>query len=264
MSTQQKNRFVKVTHHAVCDPNLSHAAFRVLAYLAMRQNYDGEAWPAVKTIASDLNLKDCSWIRQVLRILEERGYIITRRRRHQSSRYFVRYDFPPSQDEGSTLGGARDEPSGGARDEPSTELDPANKTQGTRSPSGPPQGDGSLFEGDAAPASSETSGQKKQEYPDGFLRFWDTWPAHKRKKDKYKAFVNWRKAKRRGFSDDDLTLAAERQAKLAHADQDAWEYLKAPQFWLSAGTFEAFLGEDWKQTKQQLKPPKDDSWRYMV
>jgi hypothetical protein len=134
----------------------------------------------------------------------------------------------------------------------------------SQTPSGPPRGDGGLFQGEGASAASETSGETKQAYPDGFLRFWNTWPAHKRKKDKYKAFVNWRKAKRRGFSDDDLVLAAERQRKLAEKDQEAWEYLKAPQFWLSGGTFEAFLGDDWHETKKQLKKPKDDSWRYMV
>lgn len=78
--------FAQVPIWAVCDPNISDGALRLLAYLAWRQGNDNSCWPSVSRMAQDLRSSPKT-IQRRLRELEETGYLVTRHRRGRSNEY---------------------------------------------------------------------------------------------------------------------------------------------------------------------------------
>ena len=58
---------------------LSHRARSVYIYLSDRANKNGECWPAIPTIASELKLSE-STVRRALRDLRKAGLITTEQR----------------------------------------------------------------------------------------------------------------------------------------------------------------------------------------
>jgi hypothetical protein len=139
----------------------------------------------------------------------------------------------------------------------------------SQTPSSPPRGDRSLFEGEAAPDTSQPAVPEKKngQYPEAFERFWQAYPRGEqggpnRRVGKPKALEKWRKASKR-VDPEDLVLAAERYA-FTLKQTGKLQFTKMPMGWLNQGMYETYLGDEWEQTRKQLKPPKDDSWRYMV
>lgn len=59
--------------------DLPHRAVSVYIYLYDRANKDGECWPAIPTIATDLNLSQ-STVRRALKDLRKAGLITTEQR----------------------------------------------------------------------------------------------------------------------------------------------------------------------------------------
>ena len=59
--------------------DLPHRAVSVYTYLSDRANKQGECWPAIPTIASELKLSE-STVRRALRDLRKAGLIITKQR----------------------------------------------------------------------------------------------------------------------------------------------------------------------------------------
>lgn len=58
---------------------LPHRAVSVYLYLAERANENGECWPAIPTIAKELNLS-LSTVRRALRDLRSAGFLVTQQR----------------------------------------------------------------------------------------------------------------------------------------------------------------------------------------
>ena len=59
--------------------DLTHRAISVYTYLADRANDNGECWPAIPTIASDLKLSQ-STVRRALQDLRKAGFLETEQR----------------------------------------------------------------------------------------------------------------------------------------------------------------------------------------
>jgi hypothetical protein len=89
--------FAQVPIWAICDPNLSAGALRLLAYLAWRQGNDGSCWPSLGRMQTDLGCGERT-VQRHLRELEEAGYLVTTRRPGRSNTYSLVAD--PSCDPG--------------------------------------------------------------------------------------------------------------------------------------------------------------------
>lgn len=63
----------------IYDKNLKHRAIAVYLYLYDRKNTEGECWPSVKTICSDLKLSE-STVRRAVCDLRNAGYLRTEQR----------------------------------------------------------------------------------------------------------------------------------------------------------------------------------------
>lgn len=65
--------------NAVYQMELPHRAIAVYVYLADRANKDGECWPAVSTIATEIKLSEAT-VRRAIKDLRKAGVIETEQR----------------------------------------------------------------------------------------------------------------------------------------------------------------------------------------
>lgn len=249
----------------------------VLVKLADNANDDGECFRNQKRLANE-----CECTREAvcraIRHLETLGLISSEPQRRNGKATINIYSLTPNNhpspaqtnegcDRGSQ-GGVIEDHRGcdrGSQQEPS--IGTVTKEP---SPCSPPQGDAGLFEGEGDPASSDTSSPPKRTkdgYPEAFEKFWQAYPRGEqggpnRKVGKPKAYEKWRKAAQH-VSTDDLVTAAERYAWVMK-QSGKLQFVKMPTGWLNQGFYESFLGAEWEEQRKQLKPAKDDSWRYMV
>ena len=78
---------------------LPHRAISVYAYLSDRANKNGECWPAIPTIATELKLSE-STVRRALRDLRKTGLIATEQRYRKNGGksslcYRLKHNKPP-------------------------------------------------------------------------------------------------------------------------------------------------------------------------
>jgi hypothetical protein len=112
--------------------------------------------------------------------------------------------------------------------------------------------------------------KQKGAYPQEFEDFWKAYPkgpqGKMRKVSKDTTYRKWRRAiQNHNVTSADLLLAVQRYAKVHENDEgEAYNFVCNTLKWFNQQYYEQFLGDEWEETKRQLKPKKDDSWRYMV
>jgi DNA-binding transcriptional ArsR family regulator len=78
--SKRTGQFSRLPAAAVADPNVSHAALRVLAALGVYVDRDGVCWPATNTLAGLLGVSRAA-VQKQIRSLERQGYVTTTRQR---------------------------------------------------------------------------------------------------------------------------------------------------------------------------------------
>jgi hypothetical protein len=229
---------------------------------------------------------------RILNELQEAGYAIRRRVRHENGRYdwITEIRQHVEDDYGNLIHVSSPHPDNQGMDDPCPDTpgiykgkteetgiseEPSGSSpipKDSETPSSPPRGDGELF-GEAGSDQSGTPDipQKQNgKYPQEFEDFWQAYPrgpqgVEPRRSDKAGTYAKWRSALRKGdVTATDLVLAAQRYHRVRDQDDPPQKYVCIPTKFLGKGRYETYLGDEWEQTKKQLKPPKDDSWRYMV
>ena len=249
MEEQYRSYWGVIPGEVMHDKEIPHAGKLLYLVLSSMAGRNGYCWPANETLAAELDLSKRR-VRELLAMLQERGYIRVHVRRTEETneverRYIYcgmfpdREDTPPSGEDSPDPPAENCPPSGEKSPDPPAKSRTAFKCMKSKEENIPP----------LPPTGGRRTGRKKDKSvpawnPERFEAFWEYYRTHARGEDRQGAAKAWDK-----LQPDDALINTMARALQAQVRSESWRdgvgipYAKT---WLNNAR--------WKDTP---KPPRD-------